>query len=74
MLKKKVVELVFLPWLSTFTGQIVTAAKEKERQAVLASLPSPAEVPDADPAWLRGHKDTLENIRTAILQSRENAS
>jgi len=72
MLKKKMVEMVFLPWLSAFTGRVVRAAKEEERQAILVSLPSPAEVPDADPAWLQGHKDALENVRTAILQRCEN--
>lgn len=38
MLANKVVELVFLPWLSAFTGRVVTAAKEEERQAILAEL------------------------------------
>jgi hypothetical protein len=72
MLKKKMVETVFLPWLSTFTGRVVRAAKEEERQAILASLPSPTENPDADPAWIQGHKDALETIRSAILQRCEN--
>lgn len=56
LLKTKVVELVFLPWLSAFTGRVVRAAREGERQAILASLPSPSKVPDADPVWLQGHK------------------
>ena len=38
MLKKKVVALVFLPWLTRYTSRVVKAAREEERRAILAAL------------------------------------
>ncbi len=30
--------MVFLPWLTRYTGTLIRSAKEEERQAILAEL------------------------------------
>ena len=50
LLKKKMVELVFLPWLCQYTQRVRQAARQEERQAIL-SIP---DLPDEAKAIIRG--------------------
>jgi len=65
MLKKKVVEFVFLPWLTRFTGRVVQAAKEEERQAILLALPPYSEA--ANDKFRQGYNAALKEVRSTIL-------
>jgi hypothetical protein len=67
MLKKNVVALVFLPWLTRYTGRLIRSAKEEERRAILAALPPDADVPQKDSQFLRGHNNALKLMRDIIL-------
>jgi DNA-directed RNA polymerase specialized sigma24 family protein len=40
LLNKHVVAMIFLPWLSRYTGRLIRAAKQEEREQILQALPS----------------------------------
>ncbi len=67
LLKKKVVELVFLPWLSGYTGSLMRAAMEEERRLILAALPPNTVGRTRRPDYQRGHNDALDQVRDIIL-------
>jgi hypothetical protein len=71
MLKKKVVEIVFLHWLTKFTVHVVRSAKEEERQAILNELPLQA---DGTKAWSEGFNNAIAQVRKGIEQRSELAS
>ena len=50
LLRKKMVELVFLPWLCRYTQRVREAARRGERQAIL-SIP---DLPDETKAIIKG--------------------
>ena len=66
MLKRTFVEMVFVPWLSQYTGRLIRSAKEEERRAILAALPGEAEGAD-DPQFHRGHETAVKQMRSVIL-------
>ncbi len=73
MLKKNVVAMVFLPWLTKYTGRLIRSAKEEERRAILAALPSDADVANKDPHFLRGRNEALKQMRDVIQARSEPA-
>lgn len=66
MLKRTFVEMVFVPWLSQYTGRLIRSAKEEERRAILAALPNEPEGAD-DPQFHRGHNTAVKQVRSVIL-------
>lgn len=65
MLKKNVVALVFLPWLTRYTGRVMEAAKEDERRAILAELSNNRNAGE-DSEWSAGYKAAMEKLHELI--------
>lgn len=70
MLKKNVVALVFLPWLTRYTGRVVEAAKADERRAILAELSNNPGATEAG-EWSAGYKAAMEKLHELILARSE---
>jgi len=66
MLKRKVVALVFLPWLTRYTARLMRAAKDEERRAILADL-SRAGTTDGGDEWSMGYRAAVERLHALIL-------
>ena len=69
LLKQKVVALVFLPWLTRYTGRLVEAAKEEERRAILAELARDKNAGKGQ--WHAGYKAALTKLNALILARSE---
>ena len=70
MLKQKVVALVFLPWLTRYTGRLVEVAKEEERRAILAELAS-EKLSTGKREWRAGYEAAIESVCELISSRSE---
>ncbi len=69
LLKQKVVALVFLPWLTRYTGRLVEAAKEEERRAILDELARDKSAGKGQ--WQAGYKAAVTKVHALILARSE---
>src|SRR5258707_13614091 len=71
MLRKEVVALVFMPWLTRFTTGVARSVREDERRAILDALPPSAT--NAKAEFRRGYENALAQLRAVIARRREAA-
>lgn len=69
LLKQKVVALVFLPWLTRYTGRLVEAAKAEERRAILDELAR--DKSSGKGQWHAGYKAAVNKLHALILARSE---